>query len=117
MTPWWNAQDGNFYGALAGTAIGLAGGALGILVGLLAPRGKAKRLVFGALALLIAVGGFALLAGLAALINGQPRHVWYPLVLVGGIVTFVLPIQVPMIRARYRAAEMRKLEAEALRRE
>jgi hypothetical protein len=42
--------------------------------------------------------------------------VWYPLLLLGGITMLVFPFQVPMLRNHYRHAELRRLEAEELRR-
>ena len=116
MSPWWNAYDGNLIGGYGGAAIGVLGGCLGAAAGFLAPRGKARTFVFAAFALMIAIGAACLVVGLFALSSGQPRHVWYPLVLIGGIVSIVVPIQIPALRARYRQAELRRLEAEELRR-
>jgi hypothetical protein len=49
------------------------------------------------------------------LINDQPYHVWYPLVLIGGILTLVMGPLLPVVRLRYRQAEQRKLDAAGLR--
>ena len=116
MTPWWNAHDGNLIGAYGGAAIGVLGGILGTAAGILAPRGRAKGFIVGAFVGMSLVGAAVLCAGVVALATGQPWHVWYPLVLIGGIVVIVLPMQLPALRARYRQAEMRRLEAEELRR-
>ena len=83
---------------------------------MLAPRGKAKAVILTSFIVLAFVGGLLLCTGLIALTGGQPRHVWYPLVLIGGIVVLVVPMQIPMLRTRYRQAELRRLEAEELRR-
>ena len=116
MTPWWNAQDGNLIGAYGGASIGVLAGIIGTLAGSLAPRGKAKSLVFTAFLSLLFIGVCSLVAGLVALAIRQPWHVWYPLTLLGGIITIVVPIQIPNLRARYSQAEQRKLQAEELRR-
>lgn len=116
MTPWWSAHDGNWIGALGGVAIGILGGILGVAAGLLAPRGRAKGVIFAAFGLVVVAGAIALCAGLIALATGQPWHVWYPLVLIGGIISVVVPVQLPALRGRYRQAELRRLQAEELRR-
>jgi MFS family permease len=116
MTPWWSAYPGNLFGAYGGAALGILAGILGSLAGLLAPRGKAKSLIYTGFLSLAFIGLCALLAGLVALALKQPWHVWYPLVLCGGIITLVIPMQFPAIRNRYRQAEQRRLQAEELRR-
>jgi MFS family permease len=116
MTPWWDAHDGNLIGGFGGAAIGVLGGILGTAAAILAPRGRAKGVIFASFIGMSLAGALTLCAGLVALATGQPRHVWYPLVLIGGIVVIVLPMQLPALRGRYRQAEMRRLEAEELRR-
>ena len=116
MTPWWNAHDGNLIGAIGGSAIGVLGGILGTAAGILAPRGRAKGVILASFVVVTVAGALTLCAGIVAWSTGQPRHVWYPLVLIGGIVVLVLPLQMPALRSRYRQAEMRRLEAEELRR-
>jgi hypothetical protein len=116
MSAWWSVQDGNLYGAVAGSVVGVLGGLLGAAVGGLAPRGRGRAAVYAAFALMTAFGVVTLAAGLWAMFAEQPRHVWYPLVLVGGLVTVLFPGLFPVVRARYREAEMRRLEAEDLRR-
>jgi hypothetical protein len=47
----------------------------------------------------------------------QPYAVWYPLVLVGGLSSLLIGTLWPtVIRTAYRQAEIRRLEAEELRR-
>ena len=116
MSPWWNAYQGNMIGGWGGAAIGVLCGCIGAAAGYLAPRGKARAFVFGSFAVMIAVGAVSLVVGLFAVATRQPWHVWYPLVLMGFIVCIVVPLQIPALRARYRQAEMRRLEAEELRR-
>ncbi len=103
--PWF---DPNLYSWIGGTAIGVAGGVLGTMIGILAPRGKCKRLVLGLhLGLIVVSLGF-LVAGIVALAAKQPYGVWYGLLLPGVIGTFVFGSLLPTIRLRYRQAEMRK---------
>lgn len=116
MTPWWTGQEAGLYGGIGGSVIGVLGGTLGMLAGVLAPRGKGRRLVYAAFFTGIAAGTVLLAAGLFALLRGQPYHVWYPLVLGGGILTLVLGALLPVLRVRYRQAEAYRMEAEDLRR-
>jgi ABC-type uncharacterized transport system permease subunit len=116
MQPWWAPEMSGWIGGIGGAICGVGGGLFGGLVGTLAPKGKAKKLVVGYSLTLLGAGVVMLIVGVVALIARQPYHVWYPLVLMGGILTLVLGINLPMVFARYRAAEMAKLEAEAMRR-
>ena len=116
MTPWWSAIEGTWFGAIGGSLVGVIGGTIGTAAGLLAPRGRGRRAVLACYAVLIAAGAAMLAVGLYAVLAGQPYHVWYPLVLIGGIVTLVMSLTLPGVRARYRQAEARRMDAEALRR-
>ena len=116
MIEWWNAHDGNLYGAIGGSALGVLGGCLGAAMGVLAPRGKGRGPIIGGMAAVLLVGAAALGVGLFALVRGQPYHVWYPLMLCGSLAVLVLGPLVPVVRSRYRQAEARRMEAEGLRR-
>ena len=116
MTPWWTGQEAGLFGGIGGSVIGILGGVLGTMAGTLAPRGKARGLVVGSFVVCIVAGVVILTIGLVALGGGQPYHVWYPLILSGGILTLVLGCLFPVLRIRYRQAEARRLEAEELRR-
>lgn len=52
---------------------------------------------------------------LASTISGQPYGVWYPLVLVGVILTVVMGALLPVIRKRYTEVEARRFSGAALR--
>jgi hypothetical protein len=114
-TPWFtNYGD---VGGLLGAGVGvLGGGVYGPLVGTLAPRGAAKSLVLGYHFVLLALGIAVLAAGLVAMIAGQPRGVWISLMMPGGLLALLMTLFTPMILARYRQAEHRRLEAEEFRR-
>lgn len=117
MTEWFTPQQGNMIGAIAGAVFGgIGGGVTGPLIGVLAPRGRAKLLVLGLMLFWIALGVGLLGAAGYALIDGQPRHVWFPFALVGLVTTAVMGGLFPVARQRYRQAELRRLEAEELRR-
>ncbi|MCG3122189.1 MAG: hypothetical protein GIKADHBN_00570 [Phycisphaerales bacterium] len=115
MTEWWSMQTGIWIGSLGGAAAGVLGGGLGAMAGYCAPRGKCKGLVLGTQTALVAVGVVALIAGIVALATGQPRHVYYPLLLGGFTCSVVMGSLLPVVRMRYRQAEQRRLDAGILR--
>lgn len=117
MSAWFTPEQSNMVGAIAGAVIGgVGGGGTGVLVGTLASRGKAKAFVASFMGFWIAVGLILLIAAGCAAIDGQPAHVWRPLLLNGFVPTVVLGSLLPMTLQRYRQAERRKLEAEEFRR-
>ena len=116
MDPWWTAQQAGWFGAIGGSALCVLGGILGTLGGICAPRGKCKGLVFSLIGITLSLGVVSLLAGIVAVVAGQPYQVFYPPLALGGITTFVLGASLPVFMARYRQADMRRLEAEELRR-
>ena len=105
METWW--PDDPFVGAVwcvigggLGTVLGVGGPIVG---GYLVLRGRCRR---GVLIALIAVGTVGLLcaaAGVAAIVDGQPYGVYYPLLVVGcGLYWVAIPL-VPAIDMAYRA--------------
>jgi hypothetical protein len=107
--PWF---DPNHYAWIPGTLLGVLGGSWGALVGSLAPRGKAKRLMLGGLGLLLAACAACLVAGIAALIDHQPYGVWYGFLLAGVLGMVVLGSLSPVAINAYRQAEARKMDAQ-----
>jgi len=116
MIDWWTVEQATWIGAIGGSAIGVVGGTLGAAVGVLAPRGVGRRVVIPLMVTLTLGGGVALVAGIVALILGQPYHVYYPLLLGGGVTGGVMGALIPTVRAAYRRAEQNRLGAEELRR-
>jgi hypothetical protein len=116
MSEWWTWQQAVWIGSIGGSGLGMLGGLLGTLVGVCAPRGVGRQAIVAFHVGLLVFGAALLAAGLTALAVGQPYHVWYPLVLGGGLMTPLLGVLLPVVRGAYRQAERRKLEAEVLRR-
>ncbi len=115
--PWVDPiRFGALYGGIGGGLIGGLGGTLGALAGTLAPKGKGRNFILGAFTLMVIVGVGHLVVGLYALFMGQPYGIWYPLVLIGGILTIVIGSLRPVVRRAYEQAEARKMEAAAFRR-
>jgi hypothetical protein len=84
------------------------------MVGVCAPRGKAKSLVVG-LAWSLLAGSVALLAiGIGAWVSGQPFGIWYGLGLAGLIGVSVIGANMPVMFYAYRKAEERKMAARDL---
>ncbi len=113
VQPWF--ENWGLVGTLLGVGVGLLGGAYGTVVGVCAPRGKAKGLVYGLHWFSLLLGLAVLAAGVTALAGGQPYGVCSPLLLSGAIVTGLIIGLTPMIKLRYRQAEHRKLSAEEFR--
>lgn len=113
--PWFSSQTGTLVGAFGGAAVGVLGAFIGVAGGLLAPRGKGRRLVLGLLLVQGVLGAGLALFGLAALLLGQAYAVWYPLTMIGGLCLGLGFGLYPVMRRRYREAESRKIDAEGLR--
>jgi hypothetical protein len=109
-TPWFDPM----WAFLPGTLLGVMGGVLGTLAGMLAPQGKAKGLVLGLFWLTFAASAVLLVAGIAAVMTGQPYGVWYGLTLAGGVGVCVVGGLLPLVHRRYREAETRRMEARDL---
>jgi uncharacterized membrane protein len=110
-TPWFNP---NLFAWIPGTAFGVLCGLWGSLAGVLAPRGRARRLVLGmGLVLALVAVGF-LAASVVALTSGQPYGVWYGLGLPGLLGLFLVPMLLPVVWKRYAEAETRKMGAQDL---
>lgn len=116
MDPWWTVQQAGWIGGSLGATLGLLGGAFGMTAGFLAPKGKGKVAVLSLIGVILGLGVLSLVAGIVALIASQPYHVYYPLLLIGGIGSIVAGVNLPVILARYRQAEARRLDAAELRR-
>lgn len=116
MSQWFTPEQANVIGAIGGSAVGVLGGVVGTAAGILVPRGKGKPFVVGLFVAMIVCGAVSLLSAIVALATGQPRHVWFPLGLVGVIASSIGAGLLPMILGRYRQAEQRRMEAADLRR-
>jgi hypothetical protein len=109
--PWFNPS---MYAWIPGTLVGMAGGLDGTLIGLCAPKGKCKRLVIGLHLAVLGACSLLLVAGVVALVMGQPYGIWYSLGLPGLLGIVVFGGLTPMVHRRYVEAEMRKSVAQDL---
>ncbi|HVU28602.1 MAG TPA: hypothetical protein VHG71_12815 [Verrucomicrobiae bacterium] len=102
---WWTPEQSGMIGGIAGSIIGCLGG----LIGLLASRGKARKLVLALVKIFIVLGIFLLLTGIVAAATKQPYAVYYPLLLMGFILTVVFSVNLPSIQRRYDELEIRRM--------
>lgn len=111
---WWTNQDAGYVGA----AIGILGGIFGTTLGLAGAFLKTPR-QFGIVKIFVftfaGIGLAALIAGIYAATQGQPYHVYYPLLL-GGLLFSILPVTLlPALKMRLRVMEQRRMQGAALR--
>ena len=104
---WWGPREGTWIGALGGSAMGLLGG----LVGLLVHLRTARQTTFAVLYALMGCGGLSLAAGIVALARAQPYEVYYPLLLLGLLGVIIPAASLPAIRRQYREIELRRMQA------
>lgn len=110
MEIWFSESTSNIVGAIMGSGFGVLLGLLGAFAGIYGSKGKLKRLILSSAIILLFIGAIILLIGLIALLSKQPYHVWYPFVLVGGIVVFVQLPSYSFIRKRFLQIELKKME-------
>lgn len=109
---WWSGPMSGLIFGLVGSFIGLIGAGVGVVVGIGAPRGKWR----GVATALHAIGGVIGLAmvslGVAALIAGQPFHVWF-FAMQCGVIGSVLFIGLYFMVTRrvYLMHEQRRMDA------
>jgi MFS family permease len=117
MEPWFDPMKfGIFYGGIGGGVLGSLGGVLGAIAGKCAPQEKARGFVMGAFTAFMLFGIVNLVLGIVAVATGQPYGIWYPLVLIGFLLTLLFGMLKPVVRKRYEEAETRRMEAAAFRR-
>ena len=104
---WWNDSTGGLIGGIGGTVLGLLGGLIGTLAGV----GKGKKLVQVLSVTMAGLGTVILIAGVYGVATGQPFAVFYPLLLVGGLMTLAGIITLVVIPARFRDMELRRMRA------
>ena len=108
--PWWDVNRSWLIGAVGGPFMGI----FWPLVFWLVSRGRARRIVVGAVAVLLAASVGSLVVGLAAVCSSQPYAIWYPPLLVGGLPLLMAPMYIFVrreSRKRLEKAELRKMEA------
>lgn len=107
-TAWWSNQTAGIVGGIAGSALGLFGALTGVLGG----QGKALGFLVKAWQTLFVLGIASLIIGVAAVIMGQPYAVYYPLLLMGFLISILSPMCVSIMRQRKAQSEIRQMDAQ-----
>ena len=115
-SPWWSDRTSGMIGGLAGGALGIWGALFGVTAGIMVPKGKGRIAVRILMYPMLLLAIASLVVATIALTKDQPRGVWYPLMLLGGIVVFQLAWLIPFLELTLRRVERKKLEAEEFRR-
>ena len=105
---WWPEQTAGLIGGILGSFLGVF---LGCVIAPLMAAGRARHFVFIALGATAGCGLLALIVGIAAVSVGQPYHVWYPAVLLGGMSVFFGAGGFCMALQRYRQHDLRRMSA------
>ena len=104
---WMDTRTAGLVGGIGGALIGL----WAALIGVLASRGKGRGFAIVSANLLIGVGAASLVTGLLAVFFGQPYAVYYPFLLIGFLLVFIIGGMRRMLPQRYAAVELKKMEA------
>jgi hypothetical protein len=116
MEPWFDPMRfGLWYGGLGGGLLGLSGAALGAMTAVVAPRGKSRNFVLGAFTFMKWVGLVNLTLGFYAVYQRQPYGIWYPLLFIGGLFSFLFSLLRPIVRKRYQEVEEKQISESRLR--
>lgn len=102
---WWSEREAGVIGGLVGSAGGLIGG----LIGWLGSRGRARRFVFALIYTAMGAGAACLAIMVAALVAGQPFHVWGTLLILGLTLLVVFIPANRLARYNYAVHELRKI--------
>lgn len=112
---WFDPMTAAMYAWIPGTAMGVLCGTLAPIAAFYARKGKCRGLILNAIKCLIGIDLLFLLAGGTAYFTGQPYHVWYSLLLTGGVTIFPVLIAYFVIRQVYTITELRKMQIEDIR--
>lgn len=112
MTQQW--FDPAHYAWIPGTVYGVMAGLMGGLAGWLASRGRARTFVLRLWFTLWAASAALAIAGIVAVVVGQPWGVWFSLLLPGAVCAVVVGANSFTILKRYREIEERRLAAKDL---
>ncbi len=74
-------------------------------------RGRSRDAVLGAMWAGLGAGIVTFAVGLYAVVDGQGYGVYYPLLLLGGLLALLCGSGYPVIRRRYEAVELRRMHA------
>ena len=96
---------------VVGAALGSAIGLLGALVGVLVSRNRGRRFVLPAMTVATVLGGVLVAGSIAALAAGQPPGVVLLLLVPGAVLAAAFGASLPRVRRAYAEAELRRMRA------
>ena len=105
---WFDAQTSGLIGGILGATVGVCGGVLGTVMGIFARKGKYEKFALISFIILVVFGAISLCVGTIALIMRQPWHVWYPFILIGGLLVVVFLPNYFSIKKFYANAKLNK---------
>ncbi len=104
---WWTPRMTGILGGTAGAVLGILGGILGSL----SARGRARSFVLTSTQWLMGLGVVLMVAGLLAVAQHQPPHVWTALLFTGLLVTGIFGTNYRSIRRQFAELELRRMTA------
>ena len=104
---WFSDRSAGLMGGIGGGLLGL----WGALIGVLASRGRARAFVLSSANVLLFIGIASLVVGIVALATSQPYVVYYPLLLIGIILVFVIGKLRGTLAARYEEIELKRMQS------
>ena len=104
---WFSNRTAGWIGGIVGSLIGIWGALIGVMSG----RGKARGFVLNSATTLLVIGVVGLIAGVAALATAQPYAVYYPFLLFGSILIFVMGFLRRTMSLRYEQLELKRMQS------
>lgn len=104
-TPWWDEEQSGWLGGLVGGTVGILGAVFGVTAGL----GKSRSFVLALAMVLIGTGLVLLAIGTVAWSGGQPWHVYYLFLIIGGVLTLVMGLNYPILKRRYDQMDFQRI--------
>ena len=102
---WWSESQAAWLGGWVGGSVGVLGAVYGVVAGL----GLLRRFMLTLTLALTCLGAVSVVAGIAAVVTGQPYHVYFLPLLIGGIVTLLCGANYPALKRRYEQQELQKI--------
>lgn len=112
---WFDSMTAAMYAWIPGTVLGVLCGTLAPMAASYARKGKCRGLVLNTIKGLIAIALLFLLSGGTAYLIGQPSHVWFALLLNGGVIILALFPVYFVFKQVYTMAELRKMQIEDMK--
>jgi len=104
---WWDEQTAGWLGGIVGGSIGLLGAIYGFSAGL----GYALRFLLSLSLVMAIVGVIVFFVGIGAVFSGQPYHVYFLPLQIGGVMACVFGVNYPAIKRRIEQEEFQQIAA------